>query len=111
MSRISFVERALKGKVLVPAEEIDDEIDLWTKTETDEPLATWLGMTSEEYALWVEKSAVLGAILMAHHLHLNVKDVLNFAESSITSMAARGMGMTPQDQAVLYQWLKKTGRL
>lgn len=47
------------------AEDIDDFIDEWHDHPGSVPLYTFLGMTREEYASWVEDAASLPDILKA----------------------------------------------
>ena len=51
--RQSFIDAVLAGDA-VPAD-IDDFIDAWHASLEDIGLAEFLGMTDEEYALWVEQ--------------------------------------------------------
>ncbi len=66
MSESTFIERTLAGEILEPEKEIESFVAKWHQAEADlPPLHEWLGMTWEEYSLWVEKPVFLRAILMA----------------------------------------------
>jgi hypothetical protein len=66
--RLSFIERALSGE----SSDIDDAIDEWHKRSgrlddgRQVAIFDWLGMTCEEYKLFVECPDALETILMAH---------------------------------------------
>jgi hypothetical protein len=61
---MSFVIDCLKGKVDLSG--IDGYIDKWHAGESIKPLYEYLGMTSEEYDLWVEDQTALQNIVNAH---------------------------------------------
>lgn len=56
-NQTSLIERVLAGDVLL--EDLDDAIDAavgeWHRADTSKSLPLWLGMTEEEYALWLEQ--------------------------------------------------------
>ena len=56
--------------------EIDDFISLWHRSDTDEPLSDFLGMTADEYGFWVERPESLDDILAAHRRSITVERVL-----------------------------------
>ena len=58
-----FVALCLTG--LVRADEIDDFVDQWHASDSEESLPQFLGLTDEEYALWVEKPRTLQEILQS----------------------------------------------
>lgn len=65
MSTITFVDKCLAGDA--DLNEIDDFVEAWhggagEGLELDE----FLGMTLDEYALWVERPSALPAIVSAH---------------------------------------------
>jgi len=61
---LNFIERALAGEVLEPDKEIYDAVDAWhDDPDAELSLHAYLGMTDEEYALWLEKPALLRTIL------------------------------------------------
>ncbi|MGA2451257.1 MAG: hypothetical protein ABTD50_21570 [Polyangiaceae bacterium] len=112
--RPTFVERALSGEVLDVEESVDDAIDEWHERSgrLDDgrrvAIFDWLGMTREEYRLFVERPDALETILMAHRHGLSVTDLLKLSQSGSTSIAARS---APKDLGKLTAWLKQTGRL
>ncbi|MBI2767405.1 MAG: hypothetical protein HYX53_16040 [Chloroflexi bacterium] len=60
----TFVEDWLAGVCGLDA--IDDYIDRWHEGGTGVPLWQFLGMTRDEYGLWVEDADALPDILRAH---------------------------------------------
>ena len=48
---------------------IDDFVDRWHDVETKESLASFLGMTDEEYATWLAEPDQLAAIARARRAH------------------------------------------
>ena len=60
----TFLELVLTGKA--HRDDIDDFIDRWHEGEGSCSLAQFLGMSDDEYALWVEKPSALELIIQAH---------------------------------------------
>ena len=63
-----FMERLVAGEIVNPEREILDEIDLWHVDFKDgrqafEALPHYLGMSDQEYRLWVENRASLEQLL------------------------------------------------
>ena len=56
-----FVSRFLAGAAT--AEDIDDCIAAWHGSDSEVSLAVWLGMTDEQYRVWVEHPDQLGSVL------------------------------------------------
>jgi hypothetical protein len=103
----TFVDLCLDGAVLM--DEIDDFVDLWHEDEAiTEPLHDFLGMTAEEYSLWVEKPASLRLILAAREEGAPLyKAIERYAD--LEPVAARAAD--PEAAMVVLQWLRKTGRI
>jgi hypothetical protein len=69
----SFIDLALSGNALV--EEINDYVDRWHDSTTPvPPLDVYLGMTPEEYVLWVESTANLPYIIAARRAGTSVAE-------------------------------------
>lgn len=69
----SFFERYSSGRAL--ACDIDQEIELWHKLGAIEALPSFLGITDEEYELWVSDSGVLPLILKARNEGKDIKSI------------------------------------
>jgi hypothetical protein len=110
----TFVERALSGEILDVDEAVDDAIDDWhgrngrLRDGSRVAIHDWLGMTQDEYLLFVERPDALEPILMAHRYGVSVNELLKLSRSGSTSIAARS---APKDLSKLTAWLKQTGRL
>jgi len=59
----SFIELILSGKTSV--EKIDDFIDEWHENPSELSLSQFLGLTEEEYAVWVRDPSALPGIVDA----------------------------------------------
>lgn len=59
----SFIELCVGGEV--SPSDIDRFVREWHESDSDESLAEYLGMTIEEYALWVETPNALQNIIAA----------------------------------------------
>ena len=69
-----FVDLCVMGQHHI--EDIDDFIDEWHEGEGDEDLHEFLGMSWEEYALWVSNPYVLPYIIKARKENKRIQDVL-----------------------------------
>lgn len=107
--RQTFVDRAVAGKVFNPDAEVDDEIEEWhSLPKADVSLSTWLGMSRDEYALFVESPALLTSILHARRYDVDVVTVARDGEREF-QLAARGLDRA--EVAKVKTWLKQTKRL
>lgn len=105
--RRPIIERLLSGQEYDLAK-IDDEIDAWHEAETDLQLHEWLGLTREEYALYVEMPASIRVILAARHQKVPLKELMG-ATPGTALLAARGA--TAAEVKDLRKWLIATRRL
>ena len=105
----SFVARALAGEWLDPNEAIDDAIDRWHASSTDRTIYEWLGLSKDEYAIFVERPDHLRTILKARRYGLSLDALLDATGSAETDLAARGLSRAELDD--LLSWLKKTRRI
>ncbi|MFB6860487.1 hypothetical protein ACFCZQ_09320 [Streptomyces virginiae] len=107
MSKSKFVEDALGGAV--GPNDIDSYIDAWHDGEGAElELHEFLGMTWDEYRLWVEKPVTLRYILSARRNGRTVSEELAKNTGGV-ALAARAES-AKEAESVL-SWLRKTGRL
>jgi hypothetical protein len=106
MSNTTFVDDALTGVSGIT--DIDSYVDSWHDSDTDLELHEFLGMTWDEYRLWVEKPNALRYILSARQHGRSVSEELSKTASGF-SLAARA-GSASEAEGVLF-WLRKTGRL
>lgn len=96
----NFVQSCLNGDAFL--DEIDDFIDQWHDSDSEEPLHEYLGLTEREYLLWVEKPEILPFLVTAHKEDKPVGEILS---RTFMSMAARSGSI---DKALeLQEWLKQ----
>ncbi len=69
-----FVDLCVMGQYHI--EDIDDFIDEWHEGKGNEDLHEFLGMSWEEYALWVSNPYVLPDIIKARKENKCIQDVL-----------------------------------
>jgi len=99
----NFVTNCLIGDALL--DDIDDYVDAWHETKGEVPLHQYLGMSKNEYALWVADPDVLPFVVCAHKENRDVGELLE--EFNALPLAARADG--PVQAKQLMHWLKKEG--
>lgn len=102
----TFIELCIVGKVLM--DEIDDFISEWHKLKPETPLHEFLGMTWEEYSMWVGDDEILPYIVTAHKDGLKLEDLLEQDYYNFPLAARAGDPFTAK---TLMQWLKSHGKL
>lgn len=105
MSKLKFMEACLEGDALL--EDIDDYIDEWHDSDSDEDLHDFLGMTFEEYSAWVENDSILKTIFYAREVGKSINELIK--ENDVQKLVARAS--TPEEAAHVKEWLKKKGIL
>jgi hypothetical protein len=106
----TFVGACLKGEAILA--DIDDWVDRWHDTDFGSGAPTldeFLGFTSDEGKLWVEKPPVLGAIVAAHKARTNVAKILQAQAQDSYDLAARSVSY--EDACNVLQWLIDRGRI
>jgi hypothetical protein len=101
---IPFLQQSLAGRVML--DEIDDFIDEWHENPRGFELHDFLGMTLEEYRLWVAEPDTLAFIVKARHDCSSLLDVVNDNFSQYR-LAARADDTAKIKQ--LETWLKAQG--
>lgn len=86
-------------------DEIDDYVEKWHDTDTDISIYEFLGMTEEEYLLWVENDFYLKYIVSAHEQNKSISDILEEVYSK--KLVARSS--SPEEGKKIYAWLKEKG--
>lgn len=107
-SQPTYMDLLLKGKVL--QEDIDDFVASWHdapegSVAASQSLEGFLGMTWDEYRLWVERPESLRFIVAAHRANLPVETVVE---------ASAGVAARTDDQSEagkLLRWLIERGRV
>ncbi len=106
----TYMDLLLRGEVLM--QDIDDFIDAWHDSPDGSPassvsLAAYLGITEDEYQLWVEHPSSLRFIAAAHKAEQPVGTLL--ASRDQLGLAARAGDRTEAERLVW--WLVKRGRI
>lgn len=86
-------------------DEIDDYIEQWHSSDSELSIFEYLGMSEEEYFLWVENDFYLKYIISAHELNIPISDILQDAYTS--KLVARSS--SPEEAQTIYNWLKEKG--
>jgi hypothetical protein len=100
-----FLERYLNGEVL--AEDIDDFIDLWHENPEGREIYEFLGMSEQEYSLWVRDPDTLPQIARSRRTRLPLEAVFR-ATLEEFPIAARSANATKVDR--LMRWLQRAGK-
>jgi hypothetical protein len=101
----TFVEQCLGGDALV--EDIDDFVDRWHDGHDDRSLREAIGLSTDEYDLWVQEASALRIILFARSQELSIEDALK--ASAPDAIAARAASL--EEGKKIYAWLRRTGRI
>lgn len=103
---MSFVEDCLRGRALI--HDIDDVVDEWHDgvAGEDQELHEYLGMSMQEYGVWMTDPSVLRFIIAARRNGRTLEDELS---SDFYKMAARAS--TKDEVMKLEEWLKRIGKL
>lgn len=97
---ISFIALCVNGKA--PLDEIDEFVQRWHASDSKAELSEYLGMTRDEYAMWVEDPNILSYIVKAHQENKRLRDVLE----ELVAPQAR-FGMDAAKVAVLKAWMER----
>jgi hypothetical protein len=102
-SRHTFIELALNGEAL--PDEIDDFVDAWHEDSGEEELDEFLGMTPEEYSLWITNPDFIEIILAARYNHEALSKAVNDNVRHPARLAARSD--QPWKVALLRRWIQQ----
>jgi hypothetical protein len=105
-NRPSFVERCLAGEVAT--NEIDDFIDAWHADPDGGELHDYLGMTGDEYSLWLRVPDALSCILKARR---DREPLTRVIRTAYEAMRLGPPGSDSPTAARLRTWLKENGVL
>ena len=99
---MNFIESVLAGLSLET--DIENFVEEWHNSDSSQDLHDYLGMTSDEYALWVEQPLSINYILNSRRFKKPLKFQIN---DSIHLIAARSLAI--RDKELLKDWLVKEG--
>jgi hypothetical protein len=102
----TFVDLCLAGEALL--EEIDDFVDVWHDAPRGRALHEYLGMTGDEYSLWLRSPDTLPYIIKARYEGKPLTTTI-MQEYENMQLAARAGDRSKI--ARLQEWLKKRDAL
>jgi hypothetical protein len=101
----TFVDAVLAGCAL-PAD-IDDYIDAWHDTsDVPNSISEFLGLTPDEYSLWVEHPESLRFVFAARKHGHSVAEISDVATAAAAAARAEDDGEAKK----LLAWLRQSGR-
>lgn len=99
----NFINDVINADALL--DEIDDYIEQWHISDSELTVFEYLGMSEEEYFLWVENDFYLKYIISAHEQNIPINALLQNEYS--TKLVARSD--SPEEAKIIYSWLKEKG--
>ena len=101
--RNPFIQLALNGEVL--PDEIDDFVDAWHEGTGEGELHEFLGMTLEEYSLWLSNPDFIEIIIAARYNNQPLLSAVNDNVGSSNRLAARAD--QPWKVTLLKRWIEQ----
>jgi hypothetical protein len=101
----TFVDRSLAG--FADLDDIEDEVEAWANAGGPGRVYDYLGMTRQEYGLWVEQPSALRFILFSRRFELLLEEVF----TSDVREAVMARAASPDEARTVAAWLMETGRL
>ena len=105
-SRPAFIDLCVEGKV--PLDDLDDFVDQWHEAPEGIELHDYLGMTQEEYSLWLRVPDALPCIVKARREGKSLTDVV-VNECHDLRLASQSDDKSKFER--LQKWLKAKGKL
>jgi hypothetical protein len=102
----TFLDQYVNGELL--AEDIDDFIDTWHENPGMEELYEFLGMTAEEYSLWLRDPDTLPHIARARRVKVPLRIIIQTTVEEMP-IAARSADTTKVER--LRRWLLLLGKI
>lgn len=101
MSERPFMDLVLRGEILV--DEIDDFVERWHNSDSNDDLHNYLGMSFEEYSLWASDAEAIFTIITARRRGMSLKEAVNDNLQSQARVAARAD--ETGKLGILQQWI------
>jgi hypothetical protein len=102
---ITFIDKCISGDAFL--DEVDDYIDAWhDDTSEDAELHEYLGMTWQEYSLWITNPSILGTIVETRRKGLSLE---SSPPQEIQALAVSAS--SPKEAGRVMSWLKRIGKL
>ena len=105
-SGIPFLDLLISGKV--SPDQIDDFVDRWHEAPGGRELHDYLGMTSEEYSLWLRVPDALQYVVAARR---KMKPLAETVAGACKELRRTGPGGHDAKTARLKEWLSAKGVL
>ena len=102
----TFLERYMNGEVL--AEDIDDFVDAWHQNSGEKEIFEYLGMTRDEYSIWLRDPDVLPHIARARRNNIDLPTALH---ASVVDMPIAARSSDQLRIKRLLQWLEQRGKI
>lgn len=102
----NFIQACIDADVLV--DQIDDYIDEWHDGDYDVEIYEFLGMTQEEYRLWVENDSMIKYIIIAHMENKSIEEVISELYES-EKLVARAK--SADEAKTIHDWLKRKNKI
>ena len=99
----TFIELALNGDVL--PDEIDDFVDAWHEGDASNDLHEFLGLTLQEYSLWVSNPDFIEIIIAARYNNEPLRKAVNDNVRESNRLAARSG--EPWKVTLLRTWIEQ----
>jgi len=99
---LRYMDLALSGHVL--PDEISDFVAVWHDGDSEEDLHRFLGMSWEEYSLWVTDSSQIQLIIAARHKNQSLVQAVNDNILLRNQIAARASDF--KDTKPLQRWIE-----
>ncbi len=103
--KISFIDKCISGDAFL--DEVDDYVDAWhdNSSSEDVELYEYLGMTWQEYSLWITNPNILGLIVDARRKGQSLEN----APTQEIQLAARASSQKEAQRVM--NWLKRIGKI
>ena len=101
----TFVEQHLAGAATEG--DIDSFVARWHDGAGGDSLPEFLGLSEDEYALWVERPEFLGAILAARRGRFDLNAVVCHPEAAPAAVEALGRDRVDD----IRDWFRRTSRI
>ena len=88
----------LRGRA--SAEDINDSIDAWHNASGKQSIYAYLGMTADEYSLWLRDPGVLPLIARAHQEVRPVREIIDLAMPELPNSARRAESTKVKSQKI-----------
>src|ERR1700678_751290 len=102
----SFIQKCLRGEAMI--DEIDNYVEKWHLSAENIDIHTFLGMTSEEYELWLRDPDTLAYIITSRRDEIPLSQIVNDNYEQIR-LAARSADSLKVKR--LKSWLHQQGKM